>query len=57
MRIAKINDASEELVSYPPIGKNWSTRFLHHHPQLKTMITRAIEASRIKEVIRSVIVE
>ena len=57
MRIAKINDASEELVSYPPIGKNWPTRFLHRHPQLKIMIAHAIEVCRIKEVIRPAIVE
>jgi DDE superfamily endonuclease/Tc5 transposase DNA-binding domain len=57
MRLAKINDESEELVSYPPIGKNWPTRFLNRHPQLKTMIVRAIEASRVKEVTRSAIVE
>jgi hypothetical protein len=57
MRIAKINDASQELVSYPPIGKNWSTRFLNRYPQLKTMIARAIETSRIKEVTRPLIVE
>jgi Tc5 transposase DNA-binding domain len=57
MRLAKINDASEELISYPPIGKNWSTRFLRCHPQLKTMIAHAIEASRIKEVTRPAIVE
>src|SRR5205814_5844476 len=34
LTLAKINDASSELVSYPSIGKNWIPRVLLCHPQL-----------------------
>src|ERR1700737_3681874 len=32
-----------------PLGQQWSTRFLQRHPNLKTVMGRAIEAARLKE--------
>ena len=48
-RVAQINDSSIELVSYPPLSKDWVQRFLKRHPQLGTVFSLSIEASRIKE--------
>lgn len=48
-RATTVNDKSETLVVYTPTGKEWSQQFLHRHPQLKTIIVRSIEASRLKE--------
>ena len=35
--IAKINDASIELISYSPIDEQWVPHFLNHYPHLKAM--------------------
>jgi len=32
-----------------PLGQQWATRFLQRHPNLKTVMGRAIEAARLKE--------
>ena len=48
-RITQTNDSSIELVSYPPLGKDWVQRFLKRHPQLGSVFSLSIEASRIKE--------
>lgn len=54
-RTTTINDKSETLVVYTPTGKEWSQRFLHRHPQLKTIIVRSIEASRLKETTSEIV--
>jgi hypothetical protein len=48
-RVAQINDSSIELVSYPPLGKDWAQRFIKRHPQLGSVFGLSIEAARIKE--------
>jgi DDE superfamily endonuclease len=48
-RVNKINEDAIELVSYPELGKLWSTRFLKRHPYLYTVRGRSIEASRVRE--------
>ena len=48
-RVNKINEDAIELISYPELGKLWSTRFLKRHPYLHTVRGRSIEASRIRE--------
>ena len=47
-RVMKINDISITLVSYPPIGINWVSRFVTRHPQLQTVLVLYMEAARIK---------
>jgi len=46
-RSKKINDDSIEHVSYPPLGEQWVLRFLRRHPQLKSVVGKRIEASRL----------
>jgi hypothetical protein len=48
-RVSKINDASIILVEYPPIGTEWTDRFIRRHASLKTAFARRIDASRMKE--------
>ena len=48
-RISKINQDDIEHVAYPSLGMNWVSRFLKRHPQLQTIPSRVIEASRIRE--------
>src|SRR2546423_12099293 len=43
-----VNDQFEQ-VYYPPLSKNWVTRFIKRHPKLKTVIGKSIEASRLQE--------
>jgi hypothetical protein len=57
LRLAKINDASQEVVTYKPLGINWVSRFLHRYPQLQTIIARAIDTCRITEVTGPAIIE
>lgn len=47
--IASINTSSIQLVSYPPLGKNWVPRLIKHHPHLKAMHPHRIDASRANE--------
>jgi Tc5 transposase DNA-binding domain len=49
-RLIGVNDESMNLVEYPPIGKCWVKRFLKRYPSLQTILSRSIEAARIKEV-------
>ena len=39
-----------------PLGQSWIQQFLKRHPHLQTCISRSIEASRIKDVTREVVV-
>jgi len=39
-----------------PLGKSWVQQFITRHPYLQTTISRSIEASRIRDVTRDVIV-
>ena len=48
-RIRKINTDGIELVSYPPLGKQWTRQFLAHHSDLQTSLLKTIEATRIKD--------
>ena len=48
-RVRRVNDASIQLVRYPPIGKEWIQRFLQRHPLLQTTAARQIESNRLRE--------
>ena len=48
-RIKQINDPSIQLVTYTPIGLQWISRFLSRHPELASVMTRRIDAPRIKD--------
>ena len=48
-RVSQINDPSIELISYPPLGKDWVQHFLKHHSQLNSVFELSIEATCIKE--------
>jgi hypothetical protein len=56
-RIKHINDDGIERVTYPPIGKNWTDRFLDRHPQLKSTIGRPIDVVRIKDVTKDTLMK
>lgn len=45
-RVRQINDDCE-LVSYPPIGNDWTKRFLSRHPELETVQGQSIDAARV----------
>ena len=38
-----------ELVSYPPLGRDWTRQFLSRHPDLETTILKTIEVARITD--------
>ena len=42
-------------LEYPQLSASWSRQFINRHTHLKTVISRSIEASRIKEVTKDVI--
>ena len=46
-RVAYVNDSTIEHVSYPPLGDRWIQRFIRRHPDLKSVVGKRIEASRI----------
>jgi len=46
-RVIHINDSTIEHVSYPPLGDRWTQRFIRRHPDLKSVVGKRIEASRI----------
>ena len=46
-RVAYVNDSTIEHVSYPPLGDRWTQRFIRRHPDLKSVVGKRIEASRI----------
>lgn len=43
--------------TYTDIGSSWVQCFIKRHPHLKTSLSRSIEAARIKDVTKDVIVE
>jgi hypothetical protein len=47
-RVCEINDQAGINIEYPPIEKDWVTRFLHRHSELACVVTRKIDASRVK---------
>src|SRR5436190_10521701 len=49
-RLVGVNDEYVTLVSYPPISKSWTARFLQRYPFMKATLSRSIEAARVKEV-------
>jgi len=44
--VRQINDDCE-LVSYPPIGGDWTKQFLSRHPELETVQGQSIDAARV----------
>jgi hypothetical protein len=48
-RVKQINDSSIQLTNYEPIGRQWIPRFLSRHPELSSIITRSIDAPRVKD--------
>lgn len=48
-RVRQINDDSIQLTNYEPIGKQWVPRFLRRHTELASIITRKIDAPRVKD--------
>jgi len=54
-RVASINDASMELVSYPSIGSEWIDRFITRFPNLKAAFARQIDQARMRETTEEVI--
>lgn len=48
-RVRGANDASIQLIRYPPIGQQWVQRFLQRHPLLQTRASRQIESSQLRE--------
>jgi DNA-binding MarR family transcriptional regulator len=48
-RVQCVNDASSQIVRYPPIGKEWIQRFIQRHIELATITTRQIESARHQE--------
>jgi hypothetical protein len=48
-RVKQINDPSIQLVTYAPIGHQWIPRFLCRHLELASVMTRRIDAPRIKD--------
>jgi hypothetical protein len=41
---------SSILTSYPPLGKNWLDKFRKRYPELKTVYSRALDASRFEGI-------
>ena len=54
-RVASINTSSSQLVSYPPVGKNWVLRFIKRNPHLKAVHPRRIDACRANEATKEAI--
>lgn len=47
--VSAVNESFIERVSYPPLGKNWVSNFMNHHPHFKATYARRIEASRVDQ--------
>jgi len=56
-RTAGINDVSQQLVCYSPLGKEWVTRFIQRHPLLSTALNKGIELSRMHDATKPVVEE
>ena len=56
-RLVGVNDEYVTLVSYPPISKSWTARFLQRYPFMKATLSRSIEAACVKEVSEELILE
>src|SRR5205085_691826 len=54
-RVAQINDDGMELVSYPPLGKEWYKQFRNRYPEINTIVGTAIEMSRMKDASKEVL--
>src|SRR2546423_11350402 len=50
LRVRRINDDSIESISYPPIAKQWANRFMAHHPELGSTVSKTIDATRLKDI-------
>ena len=54
-RIAAVNSNGETLVTYPPLGVKWSSRFLKQHPHLTTVVSQQLDLARWKDPSREVL--
>ena len=48
-RVQRVNNASSQIIRYPPIGQQWIQRFIQRHIELATITTRQIESARHQE--------
>jgi Tc5 transposase DNA-binding domain len=55
--IRKQNRIDNAIKHLPRIGERWVRQFIKRHPYLKTILSRSIEAARIKDVTAKVIVK
>ena len=53
--VISVNDNDIEHVFYQPLRKHWITRFIHHHPKLKTVLGCNMEASHLKGISQNII--
>ena len=53
----RANRVEQEHTFLCPLGTTWMEAFLGRHPQLKTKLSRAIEAARVKDVNREQILK
>ena len=49
-RLKNINTSDMTLVEYPPIGRDWVTRFIQWHNELSSIHPRSIELARVKDI-------
>ena len=49
-RVLGVNDDDVQLVNYDTFGRDWVSRFISRHPELKSARRKLIEAARIKDV-------
>ena len=54
-RVLGVNDDDVQLVNYDTFGKDWVSRFMSHHPELKSARRKLIEAARIRGTIDKVV--
>src|SRR5207237_10050264 len=53
--VVKVNEARTELVNYEPVGIDWYKAFRNRHPEFDTVISCAIEMTRMKDTSREVL--
>src|SRR5436190_5051848 len=47
--VVSVNTPSNQLVSYPPLGKHWVLHFIKRHPHLQAVHPRRIDANRANQ--------
>jgi len=53
--VVSVNTPSNQLVSYPPLGKHWVPHFIKRHPHLQAVHPRRIDANRANQSTTEVI--